>query len=103
MGFLWFIYIVEGIASDVNFIMGNPPFVGRRYRTAEQVADIANFFTYKDVDYVACWYKKAADFIHHSNIEVAFVSTNSITQGEQVAAIFEVLPITINFAYKTFR
>ena len=83
--------------------MGNPPFVGRRYRNALQVADIAKFFTYKDVDYVACWYKKAADFIQGTKIESAFVSTNSITQGEQVAAIFENLPITINFAYKTFH
>ena len=91
------------LPNDINFIMGNPPFIGRRYRTAEQVADIANFFTYKDVDYVACWYKKTANFILHSNIEVALVSTNSITQGEQVAAIFENLPITINFAYRTFR
>ena len=91
------------LPSDINFIMGNPPFVGRRYRTSEQVADIAKFFTYKDVDYVACWYKKAADFIYDSNIEVALVATNSITQGEQVAAIFEDLPININFAYKTFR
>ena len=91
------------LPADINFIMGNPPFVGRRYRTAEQVADIANCFDYKDVDYVACWYKKAANFILHSNIEVALVSTNSITQGEQVAAIFENLPIKINFAYRTFR
>ena len=92
----------DNLAHGVNFIMGNPPFVGRRYRTREQVADIAKFFSYKDVDYVACWYKKAADFIHGTRIESAFVSTNSITQGEQVAAVFENLPIEVNFAHKTF-
>ena len=92
----------DNLAHGVNFIMGNPPFVGRRYRTREQVADIAKFFSYKDVDYVACWYKKAADFIHGTRIESAFVSTNSITQGEQVAAVFENLPIEVNFAHRTF-
>ncbi|MBR5675848.1 MAG: SAM-dependent DNA methyltransferase, partial [Neisseriaceae bacterium] len=91
------------IAADkLNYIMGNPPFVGRRYRSKEQVEDIAQFFTYKDVDYVACWYKKSADFISGTNIQVAFVSTNSIVQGEQVTAIWKELPIDINFAYKSF-
>ena len=124
------------LPNDINFIMGNPSFVGRRYRTREQVTDISKFFTYKDVDYVACWYKKAADFLNfydtkspeksisviqkvaensfgiyqnsekklsvYTKIQCAFVSTNSITQGEQVAAIWENLP-EINFAYRTFR
>ena len=88
---------------DLNFIMGNPPFVGRRFRSKEQVEDISKFFTYKDVDYVACWYKKSADFIRNTKIECAFVSTNSITQGEQVTAIWKNLPVTINFACRTFR
>ncbi len=91
------------LPHDLNFIFGNPPFVGRRYRSRAQVEDISNFFTYKDVDYVACWYKKSADFIQNTKMECAFVSTNSITQGEQVAAIWENLPVKINFAYRTFK
>ena len=90
------------IYSLPSYIMGNPPFFGRRYRTAEQKKDITNFFSYKDVDYVACWYKKAAEFITNTKIQCAFVSTNSITQGEQVAPIWENLGVEINFAFRTF-
>lgn len=90
--------------DELNYIMGNPPFAGRRYRTDEQIADVAKFFTYKDIDYVACWYKKAAEFIKNTNIHCAFVSTNSITQGEQVAALWQnIKDIHIDFAYRTFR
>ncbi len=92
----------DNLAHGVNFIMGNPPFVGKTFQTTEQKADIKTFFKNNSVDYVACWYKKAADFIQGTRIESAFVSTNSITQGEQVAAVFENLPIEINFAHKTF-
>ncbi|MDE5741024.1 MAG: N-6 DNA methylase [Oscillospiraceae bacterium] len=67
--------------NEVDFIMGNPPFCGRRYRTPEQIKDVEHFFKYKDIDYVACWYKKAAKMILDSNIECTFVSTNSITQS----------------------
>lgn len=110
--------IVEGNAlrmdwNDVvskyacSYIMGNPPFAGRRYRTSEQIKDVASFFSYKDIDYVACWYKKAANYIQNTNICCAFVSTNSITQGEQVSALWEELiktyNIEINFAYRTFK
>ena len=93
--------------NELNYIMGNPPFCGRRYRTSEQTADVANFFKYKDIDYVACWYKKSALYIQQTNIKCVFVSTNSITQGEQVAALWEGLMneqhIAIDFAYRTFR
>lgn len=92
--------------NEVDFIMGNPPFCGRRYRTPEQIKDVEHFFKYKDIDYVACWYKKAAKMILDSNIECTFVSTNSITQGEQVAALWDELlnelKIKINFAYQPF-
>lgn len=92
--------------NEVDFIMGNPPFAGRRYRTEEQIEDVSNFFNYKDIDYVACWYKKASVFIQNTNIRTAFVSTNSIVQGEQVRPLWEELfndyNIKINFAYKTF-
>ena len=93
-------------ASQLSYIMGNPPFVGRRYRTPEQIEDITRYFKFKDLDYVACWYKKAAIYIQKTNIHVAFVSTNSITQGEQVAPLWNELfneyHIYINFAYSTF-
>lgn len=86
-----------------DYIMGNPPFVGRRYRSAGQTEDIKRFFSYKDIDYVACWFKKAAALIHGTNTRCAFVATNSITQGEQVAALWNEIDVRIDFAYKTFR
>ena len=93
--------------EELNFIMGNPPFVGRRYRSEEQHKEVRQFFDYKDIDYVACWYIIAAKFIQGSNIRVAFVSTNSITQGEQVAPLwkklFEDYDIHFDFARRTFR
>ena len=94
----------HAVAPTVNYIMGNPPFAGRRYRTKEQIEDVEKFFSYKDIDYVACWYKKAAEFIQNTKIHCAFVSTNSITQGEQVAALWQNLQgIHIDFAYRTFK
>ena len=109
-------HIVEGNAlrmdwwrlvgkQELSYLIGNPPFVGRRYRTSQQQEDIAQFFSYKDVDYVACWYVKAAQYMKGSNIKAAFVSTNSICQGEQVPPIWGALlkdGIIINFAHKTF-
>lgn len=93
--------------NELNYIMGNPPFAGRRYRTTEQTKDVEKFFNYKDIDYVACWYKKSAEYIQNTFIHCAFVSTNSITQGEQVAALwkemFENYNTEINFAYRTFQ
>ena len=91
----------------LHYIMGNPPFVGRRYREKEQQQEIAQFFEYKDIDYVACWYYKASQYIQGTDIRCALVSTNSITQGEQVASIWKPLVdlfgIHIDFAYRTFR
>ncbi len=89
----------------LSYIIGNPPFVGRRYRTKEQQQDITRFFDYKDVDYVACWYVLAARLMEGTNIKTAFVSTNSICQGEQVPAIWrKLLPLGVKiiFAYRTF-
>lgn len=90
-----------------SYIMGNPPFAGRRYRTDAQIKDVANFFNYKDIDYVACWYKKASMYIQGTSIKCAYVSTNSITQGEQVSALWEELfteyGVTIDFAHRTFK
>ncbi len=89
--------------DHLSYIIGNPPFCGRRYRTPEQIEDVAHFFDYKDIDYVACWYKKAANLIQGTNVRCAFVSTNSITQGEQVPALWQNLGVQIDFAYRTFR
>ena len=93
-------------ASECNYIMGNPPFVGYSNHSAEQQKDRASVFgKVKTVDYVACWYKKAADYISNFPIHCAFVSTNSICQGQQVQPIWEPLfqsGIHIDFAWQTF-
>jgi len=93
--------------EELSYILGNPPYGGRRYRTKDQIEEVALYFSYKDIDYVACWFKRAAQYIQGTNIECAFVSTNSITQGEQVSALWEELQyqygIKINWAYHTFK
>lgn len=93
-----------------NYIMGNPPFVGANYMTELQRKDMDLIFSqYKKrgkLDFVSCWYKKTLDFIKDTKILAALVSTNSITQGEQVAILWKPLfenGLNINFAYKTFR
>ena len=98
---------VDGSEHHYDYIMGNPPFVGRRYRTPEQQKNISDFFEYKDIDYVACWFYKTAELIKYRQTKAALVSTNSITQGEQVAALWKPLiekfDVKIDFAYRTFR
>ena len=96
--------------NECNYIMGNPPFVGARLMNESQKKDISDIFKgikgAGNLDYVSCWYKKATDYIENTNIEVAFVSTNSITQGEQVAILWKDIieqGLNINFAYRTFR
>ena len=93
--------------AKLNYIIGNPPFVGYTYQTAEQKKDLLNVtgLNTKKIDYVACWYFKAADFIQGTEIRCAFVSTNSICQGEQVSIIWHPLfeKIHIDFAYRTFK
>lgn len=100
------------VSKDVlNYIMGNPPFIGSRYMDKEQTEELKKVFKQKSgigkLDYVGGWYKKSGDFINGTDIECAFVSTNSITQGEQVPImarnIFEKDKIVINFAYQTFK
>lgn len=100
----------EVIAPEkLNYIMGNPPFVGLSLRTTAQQEDMDMIFKGNDragrLDYVAAWYRKAADYMLNTRIEAAFVSTNSICQGEQVPILWEELfqkGIHINFAYRTF-
>ena len=96
--------------NKLNYIMGNPPFIGARLMDKQQKEDILSLFKNTkcsgNLDYVSCWYKKASLFINNTNIEVAFVSTNSITQGEQVSILWKDIldsGILINFAYRTFR
>jgi hypothetical protein len=96
--------------EKLDYIMGNPPFVGARLMSTDQKNDVisvwGNIKNIGNVDYVSCWYKKAADLMKNSNIKTALVSTNSITQGEQVAIMWKPLMemgVKINFAYRTFR
>ena len=100
-------------ATNMNYVMGNPPFTGARVmrQGSEQKSEIQDLFgkikDVQDLDYVCGWYKKAAEYIQRTNIEVAFVSTNSISQGAQVPVLWNVLlnkcNVHINFAYRTFR
>ena len=97
--------------KNLNYIMGNPPFVGKHLQTKEQKEELTALFDKKlkgvgTLDYVTGWYKKASDLIDGTNIQCAFVSTNSITQGEQVPVFGRFLledDIKINFAYRTFK
>ncbi|MCD8191842.1 MAG: class I SAM-dependent DNA methyltransferase [Oscillospiraceae bacterium] len=87
----------------LNYIMGNPPFVGFTYMSAEQKKDMRTVFPgVKNLDFVSAWYKIASNYIQNTSIECAFVSTNSITQGETVARLWKFLNIKINFAHKAF-
>ena len=107
------------VKGDKIFIIGNPPFLGYSNQEDEQKKELKNIFRdesgkfYKcsgKIDYVAGWYFKACEFMQNNknkNVKSAFVSTNSITQGEQVTNIFKILrerfKIQIDFAYKNFR
>ena len=93
--------------SHFDYILGNPPFHGVKTGTmsAEQKADMATIFPKnRNLDFVCGWYKKARDLIVGTQTRCAFVSTNSITQGEQVTPLWKNLPnIKIDFAYRTFK
>ena len=99
--------------NKLNYIMGNPPFVGARMmeQGGEQKQDIQHIFgnikDVQDLDYVTCWYKLAAQMMMGTEIETALVSTNSICQGAQVPILWDVLlnesNMSINFAYQTFK
>ena len=97
------------VPANLNYIMGNPPFVGYAYQTKEQKEDLTALMKGfgNNIDYVAGWYYKSSELIQNTNTRCALVSTNSITQGEQVAAIwkpmFEKFGIHFDFAYRTFR
>lgn len=95
--------------EKLSYIMGNPSFVGARLMGQEQKDDVFSIFdgvkNNGNLDYVACWYKKSADMMNDTEIRTALVSTNSITQGEQVAILWKSLfeqGVHIDFAHKTF-
>ena len=95
---------------ELNYIMGNPPFVGARMMNAAQKDDLNSVFpgwkNAGNLDYVCCWYKKAADLMDGTFIRSALVSTNSVTQGEAVANLWKPLfesGVHIDFAHRTFR
>lgn len=96
--------------TELSYLMGNPPFVGHQYRSESQAEDMDIVFrkskNHGKLDYVACWYKKAAELMQGTAIECAFVSTNSITQGESVAILWNPLftedNLEIQYAYRTF-
>lgn len=114
-------HIVEGNAlridwetvvpkDKLNYIMGNPPFVGFKFANSEQKKDMQEIFG-KEIkpallDYVCCWYKLASEYIQGTHCQVAFVSTNSITQGQMVGDLWSLLiskyNIHIDFAWTTF-
>ena len=100
----------DGERHQYDYIIGNPPFVGARLMSDEQKNDVVSIFgdikNVGNLDYVSCWYKKAADLIKGTNTKCALVSTNSITQGEQTAILWKPLfnsGIQIDFAWRTFR
>lgn len=97
-------------AEKCSYIIGNPPFLGARNQTKEQKAELIDVFggakNSGNVDYVAGWYMKAAEYMDDHPVRCAFVSTNSICQGEQVANVWRPLwdlGIRIDFAHDTFR
>ena len=98
-------------ASQLSYIIGNPPFVGKKEQTREQKAELVALFDKKakgigNIDYVSGWYKKALTLMEGTDCQAAFVSTNSITQGEQVPILWRELfkaGINIIFAHRTFR
>jgi hypothetical protein len=96
--------------EQCSYVLGNPPFVGKQLLTDDQNKDMEQVWRGVDgsglLDYVTGWYKKAAEYIQGTNIIVGFVSTNSISQGEQVGALWSTLftkyKIKIHFAHRTF-
>lgn len=94
----------------LHFILGNPPFVGKQYQSTAQKADMALVFEgrtgTKELDYVSAWYLQSARLMRGTGIRCAFVSTNSIVQGEQVGVLWGILGetgIRIHFAHRTFQ
>lgn len=101
---------VDGSKIQYDYIMGNPPFVGQAFRTKEQAKEMQDVFAPSPaggkLDYVAGWFKKATDFMENTKVKCAFVSSNSICQGESVSLLWSLLfekGIIINFCHSTFK
>ena len=98
-------------SNELDYIMGNPPFVGARLMNKGQKDDLNLVFGKEwskagNLDYVSCWFKKSFDFIGDTKINVGLVSTNSVSQGETVADLWKPLfekGVIFNFAHRTFR
>ncbi len=96
--------------GDCSFVLGNPPFVGAKYQTPDQRAQVRGIAALGKsggtLDYVAAWFIKAGDYVKGGDARIGFVATNSITQGEQVAQLWTVLfgrcKLEIAFAHRTF-
>ncbi len=96
--------------EQCSYVFGNPPFIGKKEQNVEQKADMDLVWNEDEgtgvLDYVTCWYVKAGEYIQNSNIRVAFVSTNSISQGEQVGILWRGLrrrfTLHIHFAHRSF-
>lgn len=94
---------------DEIYLIGNPPYIGAKLQSKEQKADLEGAVwqgqPYKKMDYIAGWFFKGVDFINTANAKLAFVTTNSIFQGEQVAILWQDLleKIAIEFAYTSFK
>ena len=101
----------EVIAPDnLDYILGNPPFLGKQYQTKEQKEAFAEVWSGVNgagvLDFVTAWHKKAAEYIQNTNIRVALVSTNSVSQGEQVGILWNELyskGVQLDFAHRTFK
>ena len=101
----------EGLIMMYDYIIGNPPFVGARQMNSEQKEDVIHIFGEKwknvgNLDYVCCWYMKGFQSTRIGHPRIAFVSTNSICQGDQVANLWQPLMekgLRIDFAHRTFR
>ncbi len=106
----------HSVCPNADYIIGNPPFIGKNYRNEQQDADLAKVFSktegvnsirlYKSLDFVAAWHYTATAYMkQHPSTKTAFVSTNSITQGEQVGILWQPLldaGVHIHFAHRTF-
>ncbi|MBQ6970943.1 MAG: hypothetical protein IJP86_01160 [Synergistaceae bacterium] len=92
--------------DDMLYIMGNPPFIGRAKQTPGQKKEVQDIFGNGEIDYLSCWFAKASEYVQDKRTKAAFVATNSLVQGEQVAYVFKPLRdrwgIKIDFAHQPF-
>jgi hypothetical protein len=104
--------LVEKVTVEFNYIVGNPPFIGKHLQSKEQKSDVEQVFQgvqgSGNLDYVSCWYAKASEYlITHPKTRIGLVSTNSICQGEQTSTLWSLLfnkyNVKIQFAHQTFK